>query len=765
MTGLAQDIKQKITLDGEKEYNAALKEAQRNLKVLKSELKAETAELGKNATAQQKNETRVKNLQKQIKEQEKVVRTYEKALNEVKKKYGDNEAAIAKWEVKLNEARATLGNMKNSLDEVGNGMKNVGNSAQAGVIAANSFADSLGKIADVGGSISSAIEDAFSNIVGHITDAIGELWDQLYDVAARANAWTDLADYFGSTASQVQQWSNAIQGAGGNFNDFTTILNRFKTGGVNKKITEYFGVSDENYTNDLEYTVAVLGRMAELREEMTKGGTWDKALADIFGGRRSQAAGWFVSNWETITKNVKDFNAEEGGYGLTGQQLEDMNQLYINVSKLQTSWQALKDMALVHLTGDLALNVSGNLQAIVDAFKEYFQAEDQAGKDAAIAKIKDNIVEIFTNIKEAVDEGLKILDQLAEELKGSDDSTARALGEVLGKIVEALQWFTNPDNWEKVKKGFEAIIGVWAAGKVGSAVGNLASFAAHITTIKGAGRWLLGGASGAGAGAGAAATTSEITAAITASAGSIASAIAGMTMTVGVATIAFPALKALYDIVTGNEEGQKWIDMWNEGEKLTAETAKDPIGALKSVKSSDLRTALHHALGDTGYKEWGTVSGNIASDTTIPVRRTPNGNYYYIGANEDQQAAAHTWWDIYRENPNEAMFGGAFVDLANAFIDNEQVLDQLLALIELMEMKQKDNEFSSMEDLPAEWWTGTGSGNSLTSDDISGFRSVPGLMKAAVREGVSGIRVNLDGRAIGSLVAPYVSETIARDIG
>ena len=112
---MANDIKQRIVLDGEKEYSNALKEAQRNLKVLRSELKAETAELGKNATEQQKNETRLKNLQKQIREQEKVVKTYEAALQEVKDKYGDNEEAVAKWEVKLNDARTALANMKNQL--------------------------------------------------------------------------------------------------------------------------------------------------------------------------------------------------------------------------------------------------------------------------------------------------------------------------------------------------------------------------------------------------------------------------------------------------------------------------------------------------------------------------------------------------------------------------------------------------------------------------------------------------------------------------
>ena len=88
---MAKEIKQTIVLEGEKQYNQALKDAQRNLTTLTSELKAETAELGRNATEQQKAETRRKNLQKSIKEQEKIVKTYQKALEEVREKYADNE--------------------------------------------------------------------------------------------------------------------------------------------------------------------------------------------------------------------------------------------------------------------------------------------------------------------------------------------------------------------------------------------------------------------------------------------------------------------------------------------------------------------------------------------------------------------------------------------------------------------------------------------------------------------------------------------------
>jgi elongation factor Ts len=74
------DIKQRIVLEGEKEYNAALKSAQRNLKTLRSELKAETAELGSNATAQQKDEVKTKSLTKQIAEDPKMAGKPEKVI-------------------------------------------------------------------------------------------------------------------------------------------------------------------------------------------------------------------------------------------------------------------------------------------------------------------------------------------------------------------------------------------------------------------------------------------------------------------------------------------------------------------------------------------------------------------------------------------------------------------------------------------------------------------------------------------------------------
>ena len=197
---MAKEIKQRITLAGEKEYNQAIREARRNLKTLESEMKAETAELGRNATAQQKNEVRVKSLQKQIAEQEKMIQTLREALAAAKDEYGDNADVVQKWEQKLNDARTALANMKNGMDEASQGLQGVKAGSKMGVVAAQSFAEAFGSLSDIGESVSGAIEDIFGGLIDVMKGAVGEVWDLITETAAKANNWTDLANYYGSTA-------------------------------------------------------------------------------------------------------------------------------------------------------------------------------------------------------------------------------------------------------------------------------------------------------------------------------------------------------------------------------------------------------------------------------------------------------------------------------------------------------------------------------------------------------------------------------------
>ena len=72
--------------------------------------------------------------------------------------------------------------------------------------------------------------------------------------------------------------------------------------------------------------------------------------------------------------------------------------------------------------------------------------------------------------------------------------------------------------------------------------------------------------------------------------------------------------------------------------------------------------------------------------------------------------------------------------------------------------------------LSADTWQRGGSSaqEGITPGDMESFRGLPGAMQNAIREGakagVSGIKVVMDGVTVGRLVAPTVSQEIARSM-
>jgi len=732
-----KDIKQRIVLEGEKEYSSALKEAQRNLKVLRSELKAESAELGKNATEQQKNEAKLKNLQKQIKEQEKVVKTYEKALQEVREKYGDNEDAIAKWEIKLNDARTALANMRNSIEDTGRSMNAISSGAEMGVVATNSLADSLSKVADTGSMISGALENAFTSIVGTIADTVSQVWESVVDLAARSNNIVDLAGFWNTDPTKIQQWAGAVSHASGSLEDIASIVTKINSGDA-KKIAELTGVSDVNYQDRWEYAMAVMDALSKMSKLQR-----NEAAFDIFGGKQATKAFDLLNDWNTVLEHLSDFDAENGGFGLSEDQLQTMSDLYDKVNGLKASWQALKDMATVELFGKLALDITGNLQNIVEAFKDYFNADDDAGKQAALDKIKENIVAIFERVKEAIHNGLELLNQLASELKNSDDSVLQMLGTLLEQIVGALDWFTKPENWETVKRGFEAIIGIWATGKITDAIGHMASFGSHLATIGKFFGWGSGGSAAASAG----------TAAASSGGGGFWNALFAKVFPVA-AGAGIVIADSLNNHGSNDISGAEFLEMAKNGDEY-AKSVTDLLYARYGYSISD--------LGKNGLIDQ-VLSGSWTTDQEL-FDRLENQHGWKSSESlvftDGMRQAAEAFWDAWRDD-NE-FTDEEYEAYESAFEGFPELLDKMDRLFEALADKYDfgDEEWNSMEDLPADWWTNQ---NGLTSEDVSSFRTLPNNISAAVRNGVSNIRVTMDGQTVGRLVAPYVSEQIARDM-
>ena len=732
----SNDIKQKIVLEGEKEYNRALSEAKRNLKTLRSELKAETAELGANATAQQKNETRIKSLQKQIKEQEKVVKTYQDALKEVKEKYGDNEDAVAKWEQKLNDARYSLASMRNELEGVGNSFKDVQGSADMATVATKSVADAFGKLSDIGGTISDGIESAFKGLLSSAKDTVEAIWGSIVDLAARSNNLVDLAGFWNTDVTKIQKYAGAVTEVSGTLEDLNSLVTKINAGD-SKKIAELTGVSDENYTDQWEYAMAVMDAMSKMSKENR-----NQVAFDIFGGRQATKAFDLLNDWEKLLDHLDKYDAEKGGYGLSEEELTTMSDLYDKVNGLKQSWQSLKDMATVKLFGQLSMDLTGNAQAIVDSFLKYFNAGSDEERNQALEEIENNITAMFETAKKAIEDGIALLGKIAEDLKASDNPTAQALGNILSGLVDALKWFTE-DNMNNVVHALEILAGFWLTGKglqMGAKIAEVVKDIAAIKAFKfaGAGSEIASGAASAGTAAGTSFGAAFLKGFIQA-----APALASV---LGITAVAIaPALAAQADAEKKVEERRERRleaagNLDNSADAQFLQQLADALGLKRDANGNLVKNIIG--------QNW--IGGNEAEIEQMLMGMggrsdLEKAQLYNILKETYTGAGYSTWAELQRMWSGEGLDLGRMTALAEAIAD----------------------AYSNGGPSP-DWWTtqGGNAGNTdgLTAVDAQNMTSAVQQMPSAVAKGISGIRVNLDGQTVGRLVAPYVSQQIAQEI-
>ena len=774
---MAREIKQKIVLEGEQQYRQALKEAQRNLKTLQSAMKAETAEMDKNATAQQKAEAKQKSLNAQIREQEKIVKTCREQLEAVRAEYGDNEDAVAKYEQKLNAARLTLANMKNELGSIGTNMGSVAGKTAEGVTATKSLADALEKVGSAGENVSGTIEETFSGMMDRIQAVVGEIWSMVTETAAKADSWQDLAGYWGTDGATVQKYARAVESVNDSFDDLNATVSKLVLGGKEKKITELLGISRVNYSNNWDYAMAAMGRLSE----MAAGGKDMTGIYEsLFGEKRSQKVMDLVNDWGAIQEKLAGFSGDEGGFGMSSEDLQQMQQVQLMVSDIDAKIGAIRDKfaaGFAPLVLDIGTNVTGGLEGV----NEFLNAGNEQERTAALEKIRKNVEDFCRKVGEAIKAGLEVLEKVGQELETSDDPVVRAIGGILSSLTESLAWMIN--NQEAVKGAFEAIFGAWLLGKLAAVAGKLGSIVADIKTIQAFQGWNI--ATGGGG------TTKAVGGGLLGKVGTLLSSTGAKVL--GGAGAFLATLFANY--TNGHAVGEAGEIGPDDGTgirpivELTEEDIRRRwLKELESGPRADL-----DGTGETILKarQRGSLQERLAESQA--------------DRDETVREAVEDLFDAWRNFENgtdtEAEYDRAYDYFMEALGDNAG--EVMAALIEGMD---QDPGWLKKDDVPAAWWENietalsggmddlleveesiedaleggatdpsvwqgaggrTGQKDGLTAADVRSFQALPkdiqNSAEAGVRAGISGIAVTLDGYRVGSLVAPYVSEQIARD--
>lgn len=178
---MARDISVSIAVQGEKEFNQALKNAQSAVKVLASELKASEAAFDENADAQAYFASRNKNINAQIEQERTILRSLEQAVREAGEEFGEASAKTDKYRIEINRTQASVAKLEKALresqreaEELGRDSTRVGRQIENGLgDAAEDVSDKLEQMTQMLerdlGQIGSAVEFSALKDLGELT--------------------------------------------------------------------------------------------------------------------------------------------------------------------------------------------------------------------------------------------------------------------------------------------------------------------------------------------------------------------------------------------------------------------------------------------------------------------------------------------------------------------------------------------------------------------------------------------------------------------
>lgn len=237
----AREISTTIKLNGEEKFNAALREAQREMRVMASDLKAAAAEFEFTGDKQQLLTAKSRTLRDEIAQQDKIVEALTQAVKDSAEKYGDASKQTDGYRIKLSNATSTLFKLKQQLAETDREAEELGRDSTR-----------------VGRQIKDGIGDAAEETSESLDDMIKKLS-------------SDIGDIKGSTAfTALSAGANFVTGSIDKIVDFVDSSREYrnKHALATSAIERNLNASEEEINNLYLQIVGVTGDMDGANEAM-----------------------------------------------------------------------------------------------------------------------------------------------------------------------------------------------------------------------------------------------------------------------------------------------------------------------------------------------------------------------------------------------------------------------------------------------------------------------------------------------------------------
>lgn len=322
---MARDISVSISVQGEREYRTALKDAQSAVKLLDSELKASEAAFDGSANAQEHYANKTRLISAQIEQQKTILKSLEQAVKEAGKEFGESSAKTDYFRIEVNKTHASIAKLERvfreseaEMAELGRDSGRVGRQLEQGIGEAaddvsrkfdqmvNKLSMDIGGIRstlnfgaafEIGGAVLEGVKGAYDAVTG-LVDSSMDYNRQMAMLEQNAFKFGFDPDWLKQQAVGIAELTGDMDGAveavsnlarvAPNADEFTKVMNRLM--GATLELPGTLKI--ENLAESLQESIAGGTATGAFSELMTRVGLDPETINESLQAAESEIARW-----------------------------------------------------------------------------------------------------------------------------------------------------------------------------------------------------------------------------------------------------------------------------------------------------------------------------------------------------------------------------------------------------------------------------------------------------------------------------------------
>lgn len=416
-----REIKTKLTIDSEKQFNREIQEAGRNMRVMASEMKAAAADFNLTGNEMDYLTRKSDALNSQIKQQETIIEALKDAVASSAKAWGDASAKTDGYRIKLANAEASMAKLKKELQETDAEMAEMGRD-------------------------STRVGRQLENGIGEAADDVGRKFDQMVEKldvdlseigsATKFSAIIEGGGMIANMASQVIEGiDQVVEGTEDYRRRMSFLEQNAITAGLDPDQLKAVAMKVASITGDMDGAIEGVSNLAAAGLDMNEIATAADRLV-------AAAIMWpDTLKFESMADGLQESIATKSAVGAYAELLE---RLGLDIEKVNESMEATPDANAAQTAAMAWMTEHGleeSLQNYVDMNAEMIAAEDaQLRYNDALANFAKALVPVHTewnNFK------TDFLTGTTELINGGFDTWLGGLEEKLRSGLGLNEWMEN----------------------------------------------------------------------------------------------------------------------------------------------------------------------------------------------------------------------------------------------------------------------------------------------------------------------------------